>query len=117
MQRTDCCSKAAAGMLRPSHFFADSDQRTVATGKALAEGIVPGCNVAVHAPPEGTHDPLFHSLSAGVGHPDYALAAAALAGRIGNNPSGLVDAYGPTLKAMEEILSQCNSRQGVQGTD
>jgi 4-phytase / acid phosphatase len=96
-------------------FLADSDQRTVATGKALAEGILPGCDVAIHASAEGAHDPLFHSLSAGVGHPDYALAAASLSGRIGNNPSGLVDAYGATLKAMEEILSQCNSQQACKG--
>ena len=96
-------------------FLADSDQRTVATGKALAEGILPDCDVAVRASPEGTHDPLFHSLSAGVGHPDYALAAAALSGRLGNNPSELADAYGPTLQAMEAILSQCNSQQACKG--
>jgi 4-phytase / acid phosphatase len=90
-------------------FLADSDQRTVATGKALAEGILPGCDVEVRASAEGTPDPLFHSLAAGVGHPDNALAAAALSGRIGDNPSGLVDAYGSTLQTMEGILSQCNS--------
>jgi 4-phytase / acid phosphatase len=113
---------AENGLLQPSGcgdaasvmFLADSDQRTVATGKALAEGILPGCDVAVHASPEGTHDPLFHSLSAGVGHPDNALAAAALSGRIGNNPSGLVDAYGPTLQTMEAILSKCNSSEACK---
>lgn len=96
-------------------FLADSDQRTVATGKALAEGILPGCELAVHASPEGTPDPLFHSLAAEVGHPDYALAAAALSGRIGDDPSGLVDAYGPTLKTMEAILSQCDSPKVCKG--
>jgi 4-phytase/acid phosphatase len=114
---------AENGLLQPSScgdagsviFHADSDQRTVATGKALADGILPGCQVAVHASPEGTHDPLFHSLSAGVGHPDYGIAAAALAGRIGDNPAELVDAYRPTLKAMEGILSQCNSPRACKG--
>lgn len=95
-------------------FFADSDQRTVATGKALADGILPGCSVAVHALPRGTPDPLFHSLAAGVGHPDYALAAAALSGRIGDNPTGLLDAYASTLQKMEEILSQCNSPEACR---
>ena len=108
---------AKSGLLQPSGcgdaasvvFLADSDQRTVATGKALAEGILPGCDVTVRASPEGTHDPLFHSLSAGVGHPDNTLAAAALSGRIGDDPAALVDVYAPTLKTMEAILSQCNS--------
>ena len=89
-------------------FLADSDQRTVATGKAIADGIFPGCSVAIHASPKGTHDPLFHSLGAGVGHPDHVLAAAALAGRIGDDPTGLVDAYAAPLTKMEKILSTCN---------
>jgi 4-phytase/acid phosphatase len=89
-------------------FLADSDQRTVATGKAIANGIFPDCAVAIHASPSGTHDPLFHSLAAGVGHPDHALAAAALSGRIGDDPAGLVDAYAAPLTKMEKILSACS---------
>jgi 4-phytase/acid phosphatase len=89
-------------------FLADSDQRTVATGKAIADGIFPGCSVAIHASPRGTHDPLFHSLGAGVGHPDHALAAAALSGRIGDDPAGLLNAYAAPLAKMEKILSACS---------
>ncbi|MGC1783588.1 MAG: histidine-type phosphatase [Acidobacteriaceae bacterium] len=103
LQRSGCADATSVT------FLADSDQRTVATGNALADGILPGCSVAVHALPRGTPDPLFHSLAAGVGHPDYALAAATLSGRIGDNPAGLVDAYASTLQKMEEILSECNS--------
>jgi 4-phytase / acid phosphatase len=114
---------AKSGLLRQSGcgdaasvvFLADSDQRTVATGKALADGILPGCDVEVRASPEGIPDPLFHLLAAGVGHPEHALAAAALSGRIGDNPTGLVDAYGSTLQAMEGILSQCNSQGTCKG--
>jgi len=69
---------AAQGLLSPSGcadasritIVADSDQRTRETGKALAEGLEPGCSLEVNALPEGTHDPLFHSLGAGVGHLD-----------------------------------------------
>jgi 4-phytase / acid phosphatase len=62
------------GLLAPSgcadapqiRIVADSDQRTRETGKALAAGLAPGCALEVRALPEGTHDPLFHSLGAGV---------------------------------------------------
>jgi 4-phytase/acid phosphatase len=96
---------ADAGYIR---IDADSDQRTRETGKALAEGLAPGCKLAVSALPEGTADLLFHSLAAGVGHPDKLLATAALSGRIGANPRGLTDAYRPQLEALEAVLRGCN---------
>ncbi len=108
---------AAQGLLAPSgcadaghiRIVADSDQRTRETGKALAAGLAPGCAVEVRALPEGTHDPLFHSLGAGVGHPDNLLAAAAISGRIGGNPRGVVEAYRPQLEALQRVLQGCNS--------
>jgi 4-phytase/acid phosphatase len=87
---------------------ADSDQRTRETGKALVAGMFPGCNINVKALPEGTPDPLFHSSEAGVGNAEKALATAAIAGRIGNNPSGLTEAFRPQLQALEEVLLGCN---------
>jgi 4-phytase/acid phosphatase len=107
---------AAQGLLAPSdcadaqhiRIIADSDQRTRETGKALAAGLAPGCALAVSALPEGTSDSLFHSLKAGVGHPDKLLATAAVSGRIGNNPQGLSEAYRPQLEALEDILRSCN---------
>jgi 4-phytase/acid phosphatase len=107
---------AAQGMFAPNgcadaghiRIIADSDQRTRETGKALAAGLAPGCALQVSALAEGTADPLFHSLSAGVGHPDKALATAAISGRIGANPSGLAEAYRPQLQALEEVLHGCN---------
>ena len=85
--------------------LADSDQRTRATGKALAAGLMPGCELETHALAEGSPDPLFHPLAAGEVHPDKQLATAALAGRIGGNPSGLVEAYRPQLQALEDVLA------------
>jgi 4-phytase/acid phosphatase len=100
---------SADGCVDAKHvsIIADSDQRTRETGKALAAGLLPGCNVEVHALAEGVPDPLFHSLAAGVGHPDKQLATAAVSGRIGNNPAGLVEAYRPQLQSMEDILLRC----------
>jgi 4-phytase/acid phosphatase len=87
---------------------ADSDQRTRETGKALAAGLAPGCALKVSGKPEGTPDPLFHSLSAGVGQADKLLATAAVTGRIGGNPQALIEAYRPQLQALEDVLQKCN---------
>jgi 4-phytase/acid phosphatase len=94
---------------------ADSDQRTRETGKALAEGMFPGCSVAVRALTEGTPDPLFHSLEAGIGHPDKALATAAVSGRIGGNPAALAEAYRPQLDTLEEVLLGCKPGPACAG--
>jgi 4-phytase/acid phosphatase len=107
---------AAQGLIAPSgcgdtghiKIIADSDQRTRETGKALAAGLAPGCALEIGALPEGTADPLFHSLQAGVGHPDKLLATAAVSGRIGANPHGLAEAYRPQLEALEDVLHSCN---------
>jgi len=87
--------------------LADIDQRTRETGKALAEGMFPGCSIDVHSRPDGVPDPLFSPRKAGVGHPDPALAAAAIAGRIGGNPANLTETYRPQLAALDRILSGC----------
>jgi 4-phytase / acid phosphatase len=87
--------------------LADSDQRTRETGKALAEGLMPGCDVETHALAEGTHDPLFHGMSATEANLDPALAVAAIGGRIGGDPNNLAQAYRPQLAALDKILAGC----------
>ena len=104
---------ASRGLLTPSGcedaaratILADSDQRTRETGKALAQGMFPGCSVEVHALPEGTHDPLFHAR--GVGNTDPALAAAAISGRIGGDANNLTNAYRLQLSALDRVLDGC----------
>jgi 4-phytase/acid phosphatase len=111
----DRLQMASQGLLAPSgcadaahiRIVADSDQRTRETGKALAAGLAPGCAIEVRALPEGTPDPLFHSLEAGVGHPDSSLATAAVSGRIGGNPAGLTEAYRAPLEMLEDVLRGC----------
>ena len=49
------CADVAA-----TYIWADTDQRTMESGRALAEGLFPGCAPAVHGLEAGTHDPLFH---------------------------------------------------------
>jgi len=89
-------------------FYADSDQRTRETGKALAEGLFPGCSLPVLGLPEGTNDPLFHMKSESK-YPDAALTVAAMAGRIGGNSNNLADAYRKQITALDEILSTCGT--------
>jgi 4-phytase / acid phosphatase len=85
--------------------LADSDQRTRETGNAIATGLMLGCQVEVHALAEGTPDPLFHPLEMDGTHLDKQRATAAIAGRIGNNPAGLAEAYRPQLQALEAVLT------------
>jgi len=87
-------------------FYADSDQRTQMSGKALAEGIFPGCKVAVGYLPEGTQDPLFHSLQAGIG---TSAATAALLGRVGGSARNLTEAYRPGLEQLDKIMASCGT--------
>src|SRR6201999_3105357 len=96
---------AQEGLLAPSGcadaahvtILADSDPRTRETGKALAEGMFPGCTIDVHAFPEGTPDPLFHPMRMEAAHPNPSLQTAAIAGRIGGDVNHLTEAYNSQL--------------------
>ena len=109
-QREVLSASGCADATRVS-FFSDSDQRTAETGKSLAAGMFPGCSPnqqpEQHTLAEGQVDPLFHSLSAGVGEPDRKRAAASIAGRIGSNPAGVTEAYRWQFEALERILLGC----------
>ncbi len=100
---------AAAGCADAAHvsIVADSDQRTRETGKALAEGMFPGCDIAVRAGTEGTNDPLFRPIESGAVHPDTALATAAVAGRIGGDPNNLTELYRSQLTLLDHVLAGC----------
>ncbi len=90
---------AGEGLLAPSGcadaehvtIIADTDERTRETGRALSEGMFPDCNIEVHSQPDGVTDPLFSPAKARIGHPDPALAEAAIAGRIGGDPNNLTE--------------------------
>jgi len=111
----DRAKLAAEGLLTPEgcadakriSILADSDQRTRETGKAIAEGLLPGCAIDVKAMPEGKTDPLFHSLEANPDAINHQLAAAAIAGRIGGDANSLTEAYRPQLIELDRILAGC----------
>ena len=96
--------------------YADSDQRTEETGKALAKGLLPGCDVRVQFLPEGTNDPLFHSLPDPADIAARQVAAAALAGRVGGDPANLVTANRAGLAELDHILASCGTPVNAKRT-
>jgi 4-phytase/acid phosphatase len=73
MGRHDRQRLAAAGLFpargcpdaSQTWFWANTDQRTIASARALAEGFAPGCRIDVGHLPQGSEDPLFHPIEAG----------------------------------------------------
>lgn len=106
---------AQEGLLAPSGcadaahvtILADSDQRTRETGKALAEGMFPGCASEVQARSQGTRDPIFHSMGEETGNETPGLETAAVSGRVGGDPNNLTAAYHSQLTELERVLSGC----------
>jgi 4-phytase/acid phosphatase len=96
-------------------FYADSDQRTQETGKALAQGLFPGCNVPVRSLAQGANDTLFHPNPAKFGPEETSLATAAISGRIGNNIANLTEAYRAQLASLDKLLATCGASSGLQG--
>jgi len=83
---------------------ADNDQRTIETGRILGKALVRIGEPDVHALAEGMADPLFRPLKARVGHPDSALAVAAVLGRMGGDPGRVDRAYAAQLAELKGIL-------------
>ncbi len=83
-------------------FYADSDQRTRESGRALAEGMFPGCPPAVHGLPEGTRDGLFHPTDAD----PPAQSSGENLGRQ-TQAQELARQYRPQIAQMDRILAVC----------
>jgi 4-phytase / acid phosphatase len=83
---------------------ADNDQRTIETARILGKSLVPVGDLEMHALPEGTKDPLFQPFRAHVGHPDAALAAASVLGRMGGDPRNIERAYATQFAELKDIL-------------
>jgi len=80
-------------------------ERTMETARALAAGCLGGMAVEIHTLPAAEPDPLFATAVARVGHPDHALVAAAVRGRVGGDLVRFTQAYRRQFNDLEEILS------------
>lgn len=88
------------------YFWSDTAPRDIESGQWLATGLFPGCQVIIHAVPQGSSDPLFSPMS--LLKPDAELSAAAILGRVGDHPDTLDTAYRDKLEAMESVLLGCD---------
>src|SRR5579885_3383030 len=90
---------------RRIYVWADTDQRTIESAKALAEGMLPGCGVEIHSGPENRADPLFNPLEAGIAKLDFSLAVAAIMGRTSSTLDPVLESQKPNLDLLASILN------------
>jgi 4-phytase/acid phosphatase len=92
----------AAGCRDAGRVFvhADAEQRTLETGRAFAESILPGCGVALHSHPGG-HDPLF----SGVGAADPRLSLQAVGARLGSDARKLLVEHREAVDTLQFLLT------------
>ena len=88
------CSDAAKIFI-----WADTEQRTIETGRALAESILDGCGLKIHFREQGK-DPLF----SGFGEEDPRLASDAVRVRIAGDPKRLLTEHQAALDTLQFIL-------------
>jgi 4-phytase / acid phosphatase len=69
------------------YIWADTDERTLETGHAFAESLLPGCAIPVQSQTPGQKDPLF----SGVGTLDPELTLKAVSERISTGPKTFTD--------------------------
>jgi 4-phytase/acid phosphatase len=80
--------------------WADKDQRTLETGRAFAETILPGCEVALHSG-TGGRDPIF----SGAGAANSVRALDAVRERLGSDPQLLVARHREAIDTLQFILT------------
>jgi 4-phytase / acid phosphatase len=83
------------------YVWADTDQRTLETGRAFAESLEPGCVIAVHSQTRGEKDRLF----SGFGTPDPELALKAVDDKLAPDSEKFVSELRPALTALQSILT------------
>jgi 4-phytase/acid phosphatase len=87
------------------YIHADTDQRTLETGHALAETLLPACTVDVHSVTEGGKDSLFDPIEAGIAKPDGEIAAKAVRERLGDNPKQYAESHRAAFEALQMVLA------------
>jgi 4-phytase/acid phosphatase len=87
------------------YIYADTDQRTLETGRALGESLLPGCSVTVHSALPGSRDPLFDSVGAGITKHDWEIAAQALRQRLGDSPDRIFELHRAAFETLEFVLA------------
>ena len=84
-------------------FWANTDQRTIDSAAALAEGFAPGCHVTIRHLPQGSEDPLFHPIEAKATDWRAADAVASIQSETGG-PDALLAPHADALAAMAQVI-------------
>jgi 4-phytase/acid phosphatase len=93
------------------YIHSDKDQRTMETGRAFAESLLPGCGIAVHSQTDSAPDPLF----AGAGKPDPEKMRSAVGERLGPDPRKLVADHRSELDELQSILGENTAQDSSVG--
>jgi 4-phytase / acid phosphatase len=99
----------ANGCLNPASIYvvADDEERTLESAHGLLDGFAAHCGLDVHAAPKSGPDAIFSHDVSSVGDAYRRLAAAAVLGRIGNDPARLAAANAAALADMQSVLLGC----------
>lgn len=84
-------------------FRSDSDRRTVSSGRELAEGLAPGCELPVRHRPTGVRDPLFSADAPGAAPFDPRRAVQSIVSDHGG-PAALIAPYRSRIRQLQVIL-------------
>jgi 4-phytase / acid phosphatase len=99
----------ANGCLNSASIYvtADDEERTLESAHGLLDGFDAHCALDVHAAPKNGPDALFSHDFSNASDADRDLAAAAVLGRIGNDPAHLAAANAGLLADMQSVLLGC----------
>ena len=89
-------------------FWANTDQRTIASAQALAEGFAPGCHIPIGHLPQGSEDPLFHPIEAGAVEWTAQQATSSIEASTGG-PDALMASHRDALATMAHVMG-CGSQ-------
>jgi 4-phytase / acid phosphatase len=83
------------------HIVADTSQRTLETGRAFAQSLMPGCGLSIDSQSEDRKDPLF----SGSGTPEPEISLGAVRDRLGSDPQKFLAGHRAALDLLQYILA------------
>ncbi|GAE52332.1 6-phytase [Xanthomonas arboricola pv. pruni str. MAFF 311562] len=92
------------------YYWANRTQRTIASARALASTLTPGCTNTVHHVADDASDPLFDGAPALRQPAAAALMRAAIAGRVGGDVASWNAAQRDAIDSLQQLLLQCAQR-------
>ncbi|WP_158915630.1 histidine-type phosphatase, partial [Caulobacter sp. S45] len=95
--------------------WTNSEARTISSGEELAEGLAPGCQLAVDHLKPGEHDPLFDS-AATIPDFDAAKAVGVINAETGG-PAAIIAPHAEAIRTLETILGCRDPAHPAQACD